>query len=67
MEIDGHPTQDLLDELQNRGAVRLLGTTSGPNTQALRFLAEQFDESPGFWLFCPHEAFDTGIDEQPHA
>lgn len=67
MEIDGHPTQDLLEELQSRGAVRLTGSTSGPNTQALRFLAEQLDESPGFWLFCPYQAFDTGFDEQPLA
>lgn len=65
MELEGHPTQDLIEELQTRGAVRMQGSSSGPNPQALRFLIESAGESGGFWLFCPYEAFDTGFDENP--
>jgi hypothetical protein len=65
MEIDGHPTQDLIEELERRGALRLDGTTSGPSAVALRFLAEGDDHGPGFWLFLPHKTFLTGFDEPP--
>lgn len=65
MEIDGHPTQDIVEELENRGALRVEGTSSGPNVQALRFVAERFEGAPGFWLFLPTETFLTGFDEPP--
>lgn len=65
MEIDGHPTQDLLEELQRRGAMRVDGSSSGPRTDSLRFLTENLGEAPGLWLFLPHEAFLTGFDEPP--
>lgn len=66
MEIDGHPTQDMLEELEQRGAIRLHGTTAGPRVDTLRFLNEQNpQEAPGIWLFLPEEAFRTGMDESP--
>lgn len=65
MEIDGHPTQDIIEELERRGALRLEGSTSGPRADALRFLEERGGDAPGFWLFLPHETFLTGLDEPP--
>ena len=65
MEIDGHPTQDLIEELVRRGAVSLDGSSSGPRIDGLRFLTERMGEAAGFWLFLPYEAFQTGFDELP--
>lgn len=65
MEIEGHPTQDIVDELARRGAIRADGSTSGPNLEALRFIAESMGEATGFWIFLPREAFNTGMDEIP--
>ena len=66
MEIDGHPTQDMIEELEQRGAVRMHGTTAGPRIDTLRFLTEQNpQEQDGIWLFLPNQAFDTGMDERP--
>ncbi len=65
MEIEGHPTQDMLDELERRGALRLDGTTSGPNEDSLRFVRERVEERSGLWLFLLQEAFETGFDEAP--
>ena len=65
VEIDGHPTQDLLEELERRGAFRVTGSTSGPNIEALRFLTERAGDVTGFWLFLPYETFETGFDEIP--
>ncbi|MDQ3878463.1 MAG: hypothetical protein M3290_08975 [Actinomycetota bacterium] len=65
MEIDGHPTQDLVDELIRRGGLRAEGTASGPRVESLRFIAERLDDASGFWLFLPFETFDTGLDEIP--
>ena len=67
MEMEGHPTQDLIEELERRGALRVKGATAGPDADALRFLGERVDEVPGFWLFLPHETFLTGMDEVPPA
>ncbi len=66
MEIDGHPTQDILEELERRGAVRVPGASTGPRVEALRFLTERLGDSPGYWMFLPYETFDTGFDEVPH-
>jgi hypothetical protein len=64
VEIDGHPTQDMIEELEQRGAVRVDGTTAGPRVDSLRFLTEQYpQEEAGVWLFLPRRAFDTGVDE----
>lgn len=66
MEIDGHPTQDIIEELEQRGAVRMHGSSAGPRVDTLRFLTEQNpQEVPGIWLFLPGEAFQTGVDEPP--
>ena len=65
MEIEGHPTQDLVEELEKRGATPITGSSSGPNTEALRFLAERLGDVPGRWLFLPAEAYHTGFDEIP--
>lgn len=65
MEIEGHPTQDLVDELQRRGALRADGSSAGPNIDAVRFIAERLTDAPGYWLFLPHETYLTGMDEIP--
>ncbi|HJR44396.1 MAG TPA: hypothetical protein VJ927_02205 [Actinomycetota bacterium] len=66
MEIDGHPTQDMIEELEQRGAVRMHGSSAGPRVDTLRFLNEQNPhEVPGIWLFLPAETFQTGMDELP--
>ncbi len=66
MEIDGHPTQDIIEELEQRGAIRMHGTTAGPREDTLRFLTEQNpQEQGGIWLFLPAEVFLTGLDEPP--
>lgn len=67
MEIDGHPTQDLVEELERRGALRAVGPSSGPSIDALRFIAERHEDAPGFWLFVPSETFMTGVDDVPQA
>ncbi|MBK5229398.1 MAG: hypothetical protein JJE05_12950 [Actinobacteria bacterium] len=68
MEIEGHPTQDMIEELERRGARRIGGGASGPDAEALAFLtsnAEGGDEPGGFWLFLPEQTFMTGLDELP--
>lgn len=65
MEIEGHPTQDLMEELERRGAIRITGTSSGPRMDSLRFVAERLGETNGFWVFLPVETFETGFDELP--
>ncbi len=65
MEIEGHPTQDLIEELQRRGALRLEGASSGPPSESLLFVTERLGDVPGVWLFLPREAFMTGLDESP--
>lgn len=65
MEMEGHPTQDLVDELTRRGAIRAEGTGQGPEPEALRFIAETMGPGRGFWMFLPRETFFTGMDEIP--
>lgn len=65
MEIEGHPTQDLVDELVRRGALRAEGTSAGPRVDSLRFIAERMGDEPGFWLFLPTQTYQTGLDELP--
>ena len=67
MEIDGHPTQDLVEELERRGALRIDGSSAGPQAESLRFVTERMEDVAGFWLFLPYEAFLTGVDEVPPA
>lgn len=65
MEIEGHPTQDLVEELARRGAIRAEGTSEGPEPDALRFISENMPGGRGFWMFLPRETFFTGMDEIP--
>jgi hypothetical protein len=65
MEIEGHPTQDLIEELERRGALRLTGTSAGPDAEATRFVEERAGAGAGYWLFLPYETFMTGFDEIP--
>jgi hypothetical protein len=65
MEIEGHPTQDLVEELERRGALRAGGARTGPDAEALRFIGDREGSSTGFWLFVPDETFMTGLDELP--
>jgi hypothetical protein len=65
VEIEGHPTQDLLEELERRGALRVIGTSYGPDADALRFVSESLADTAGFWVFLPQEAFMTGFDDLP--
>jgi hypothetical protein len=62
MEIEGHPTQDLVEELERRGALRIDGPSQGPRPDALHFAAEQLEDESGFWLFLPRRSFMTGFD-----
>ncbi len=64
METEGHPTQDLIDELKRRGADLFPGSTGGPEPGALALAARPPDR-PGFWLFVPVTAWETEIDEPP--
>jgi hypothetical protein len=65
MEIEGHPTQDLVEELERRGGVRVDGTTGGPDQEALVFVQERLPDARGYWLFLPTETYMTGMDELP--
>jgi hypothetical protein len=65
LEIDGHPTQDLIEELERRGALRVEGTTEGPQAESVRFIAERVGDTAGFWLFLPYNTFLTGFDDVP--
>ncbi|MQB00749.1 MAG: hypothetical protein GEU78_10730 [Actinobacteria bacterium] len=65
MEIEGHPTQDLIEELERRGAIRIPGTTAGPSVESLSALTERLGTSQGTWLFLMANAYDTGFDEFP--
>jgi hypothetical protein len=65
MEIEGHPTEDMILELERRGGLRVAGSSSGPNVNALRFVSERFDDAAGFWMFLPNEAYQTGMDDIP--
>lgn len=65
MEIDGHPTQDLVDELQRRGAVLHSGNSLGPQTVLSQPPSGHIELERGLWLFLPPRAYDTQIDEAP--
>lgn len=65
MEIEGHPTQDLLEELEARGAVRIRGASAGPDAEALRFISERLPDAAGYWMFLPSENFMTSVDDVP--
>ena len=59
MELSGHPTQDLIDELVERGAIPITGDSRGPSLADAGELAP----GPGNWLWIPDAVFDTGFDD----
>lgn len=61
MELDGHPTQDLVEELERRGAIRYWGSSLGPQTSSRSGASGEVE--PGIWLFLMQRAYDTEIDE----
>lgn len=63
MEIEGHPTQDIVDEMLRRGARVVPGDSEG--LEATVLAGEALPASRGFWLFVPDKAYDTEIDEPP--
>lgn len=63
MEIEGHPTQDILEELERRGAIRIVGSSGGPPAETTTFLTERFGDVDGLWIFVPRETFMTGLDD----
>jgi hypothetical protein len=65
VEIEGHPTQDLIEELERRGAIRIAGSSAGPNLDSLAALVERTGDARGDWLFLGPQAYDTGFDELP--
>lgn len=65
MELDGHPTQDIVEELERRGAVVYPGTDAGPDPRHLELPRRRAAHERGLWLFLPRGAYDTGIDELP--
>lgn len=61
MEIDGHPTQDIVEELARRGAVLVPGDASGPDLGS----ATNAPQGRGFWMYVSDQTYDTEIDEGP--
>jgi hypothetical protein len=61
MELSGHPTQDLLEELIERGAMIVEGDRAGPTPLAMARLPS----GDGGWLWIPEQVFETGFDERP--
>jgi hypothetical protein len=59
MELAGHPTQDLLEELIDRGALPVDGNRSGPMLEGLA----ELPAGDGAWLWIPARVFDTGVDD----
>jgi hypothetical protein len=58
MELSGHPTYDLVEELIDRGAVAVPGGPDGPDPAALAVVPIE----EGSWLWLPAVAYETGVD-----
>jgi hypothetical protein len=65
MELDGHPTHDLVGELEARGASLYQGTGAGPDPWALELQPPLDPFQRGLWLYLPPEVYNTGFDEPP--
>jgi hypothetical protein len=63
MELDGHPTHDLVEELERRGARPYPGTAAGPDPEHLRLEERRGSSDAGLWLYLPPDAYNTGFDE----
>ena len=55
----------LLAGRHQEGALRVVGTSYGPDPDALRFVSESLTDTAGFWVFLPQQAFMTGFDDPP--
>jgi hypothetical protein len=58
VELSGHPTHDLIDELVARGAIVVEGDRTGPDPAAV----DRIPATNGGWLFVPDSVWDTGFD-----
>jgi hypothetical protein len=65
MELDGHPTHDLVGELQARGASLYQGTGAGPHLLTMELQPPLDPDERGLWLYLPPVVYDTGFDEPP--
>lgn len=65
MEMEGHPTHDIVEELEQRGAIRLVGSSFGPESSSLEVLIREAPGMEGSWLFLPDSVYSTGFDEPP--
>ncbi|MGH7425674.1 MAG: hypothetical protein ACREJP_05860 [Candidatus Methylomirabilales bacterium] len=64
MELEGHPTQDLVEELERRGGMVYPGNETGPDPEHLTLARHRAEHEPGVWVYLPKEAYDTGFDEK---
>ncbi|MGH2705045.1 MAG: hypothetical protein ACRDJ4_08115 [Actinomycetota bacterium] len=65
MELEGHPTQDVVEELQRRGALVYPGTSGGPDPDHLELARHGRNPERGVWIFLSAVAYNTGFDEDP--
>lgn len=61
MELEGHPTADLIEELVRRGAAST--DRRNPANLSLSELERRHASDQGFWMFIPASAFETGLDD----
>lgn len=65
MELEGHPTHDLVEELERRGGIAFRGGSDGPDPDLLETLERRAPGLAGRWLFLPDQVYATGMDEAP--
>ncbi len=65
MELEGHPTHDIVTELERRGALWIRGSSSGPDPDDVGALARAAPGLTGSWLFLPEVVWATGMDDYP--
>jgi hypothetical protein len=63
MEPDGHPTHDLVEELERRGGQLYPGTAAGPDPEYLELAERRASTERGLWMYLPPGAYNTGFDE----
>lgn len=65
MELDGHPTADLVGELQQRGGYLYQGTGRGPDPRLQELQPLPDPDELGLWLYLPPQVYNTGFDDPP--
>ena len=63
MELEGHPTGDIVDELRKRGANVYPGDHTGPDPASMQIAQRHAEPQQGVWIFLPDAAYDTDIDD----